>query len=204
MAEFVAFDKNVEVNGQTILSVISGMKGFETSARSILSNNGIVDPVPDKWYSQQAWLEAFKEIANKIGSKTLFRIGKMIPENADWPPDVNSIEKALASVDIAYHMNHRISNAVMFNPNTGVMLEGIGNYKYDKTGENQITITSHNPYPCDFDKGIIKSAAIRFVPFGYEIIFKENIAQGCRKRGHEECYYIVNWEKKKHLSEKKF
>ena len=125
MAEFKAFNDQVEVNGQTILSVLAGMRGFEASAKLILSKNGIDNPEPNNWYSQQAWLNAFKEISEQIGDKTLTSIGQMIPEKAEWPPNVNSLETAFASVDVAYHMNHRLNGVVMFNPETGIMLEGI-------------------------------------------------------------------------------
>ncbi len=43
MAEFIAFDKSVEVNGQTILSVLDGMTGFESTAKSILTKNRFCD-----------------------------------------------------------------------------------------------------------------------------------------------------------------
>lgn len=193
MAQFVAFNKNVEVNGQTILSVLDGMKGFESTALSILSKNGIDKPEPDKWYSQQAWLNAFKEISEKIGEKTLINIGQKIPENAEWPPDVNSLETAYASVDIAYHMNHRLNGSLLFNPENGIMHEGIGHYKYKKTGDREITMICENPYPCAFDKGIIKSVANKFKPTGAKVEFKEGVSTGCRSNGANACTYVITW-----------
>ena len=176
MAEFKAFNNQVEVNGQTILSVLAGMRGFETSAKLILSKNGIDNPEPNNWYSQQAWLNAFKEISEQIGERTLTSIGQMIPEKAEWPPNVNSLETAFASIDVAYHMNHRLNGVTLFNPETGIMLEGIGHYNYQKTGDREITMTCENPYPCAFDKGIIKSVATKFQPAGTKFGFKEGVA----------------------------
>lgn len=193
MAEFIAFNDQVEVNGQTILSVLAGMRGFEASAKLILSKNGIENPEPNKWYSQQAWLDAFKEISVQIGDRTLTSIGQMIPEKAEWPPNVNSLETAFASVDIAYHMNHRLNGVVLFNPETGKMLEGIGHYNYQKTGDREITMTCENPYPCAFDKGIIKSVATKFKPPGAKLDFKEGVASGCRSKGAHKCTYVVTW-----------
>jgi hypothetical protein len=92
MAQFIAFDDSIEVNGQTILSVVRGMGVFEKLALKILKEHGIDNPQPGRWYSQQAWLDAFKEIATKIGPNTLFEIGKKIPESADWPPEIRTIE----------------------------------------------------------------------------------------------------------------
>lgn len=193
MAEFVAFNASIEVNGQTILSVLDGMAGFETSAKSILAKNGINNPVPDEWYPQQAWLNAFKEISSSIGERTLINIGMKIPENAQWPPNVNSLETAFASVDIAYHMNHRINGEPLFNPDTGTMKEGIGHYGYEKTGDKEITMTCENPYPCAFDKGIIKSVANKFKPLGAKVNLKEAVTTGCRSKGLNRCTYVISW-----------
>ena len=193
MAEFRAFNSSVEVNGETILSVISGMKGFEITAKGILSENGIDNPEPGKWYSQQDWLNAFKVIAEKVGEKTLINIGSAIPENAQWPPDVNSLESAFASVDIAYHMNHRLKGKPLFDPETGKITEGIGHYHYQKTGETEITMTCENPYPCAFDKGIIKSVANKFAPSGTKVKFKEGVSIGCRSEGAGKCTYVISW-----------
>ena len=46
------------------------------------------------WYPQQAWLNAFREIAQTIGASTLHQIGLSIPGSAKFPPGVNPIEKA--------------------------------------------------------------------------------------------------------------
>jgi len=193
MAEFVAFNKAVEVNGQTILSVLAGMSGFESTAKSILEKNGINNPVPDEWYNQQAWLNAFREISQKIGEKTLINIGQMIPNNAEWPPNVNSLETAFASVDIAYHMNHRLNGTPLFDPDTGTVKEGIGHYRYAKTGDKEITMICENPYPCAFDKGLIKAVANKFKPIGVKLDLKEAVASGCRSKGANKCTYVISW-----------
>ncbi len=76
MAQFEAFAPGVEVNGQTVLSVVEGMGTMRTMALQILARNGIPDPKPGQWYSQQAWLDAFKAIAESVSPATLFQIGK--------------------------------------------------------------------------------------------------------------------------------
>jgi len=193
MAQYVTFNKNVEVNGRTILSVLDGMKGFESTAENFLTENGITNIDPDGWYSQQDWLIAFQQIAANIGSKTLTNIGSAIPENAQWPPDITTMEAALQSIDIAYHMNHRLNNNLLFDPQTGTMTEGIGHYHFEKSGDKEIRITCHNPYPCDFDKGIIKSVAHKFQPSGINLKFSEHVASGCRNKGQDQCTYVINW-----------
>lgn len=193
MAQYVTFNNNVEVNGRTILSVVDGMKGFESTAEKFLSENGLSNIDPDSWYLQQDWLKAFQQIAANIGSKTLTHIGSAIPENAQWPPDINTMEAALQSIDIAYHLNHRLNNKLLFDPQTGTMTEGIGHYHFEKSGDKEIRITCHNPYPCDFDKGIIKAVALKFKPSGINLKFSEHVASGCRNKGQDQCTYVINW-----------
>lgn len=179
MAQFKAYSPNVEVNGQTVLSIVDGMGSFTMSANQILSQNGIINPTPGQWYSQQNWLNAFKEISEKLGPKTLLSIGKKIPENADFPPQIDDIEKALSAIDVAYHMNHRNGE--------------IGHYHYSKTGPNNAKLVCNNPYPCEFDRGIILAMAQRFATDGAHVSVVHDENQPCRKKGDESCTYLVTW-----------
>lgn len=193
MAEFVAFDPDVEVNGQTVLSVIDGLGAYKIMGRAMLNSHGITNPVPDQWYSQQAWLDAFKEIAGKVGRATLQSIGRQIPEHADWPPTVKTIEDALSSIDIAYHINHRKNGSVLFDLTTGAIQEGIGHYSFQKTGDRKGTMTCTNPYPCEFDYGIIEAAAEKFKPDAGVTVTVVHDESTCRKNGTDTCTYLVTW-----------
>ena len=175
MAQFVAFSNNVEVNGETVLAVVDGSP-IKSMALQILEKNGIKNPAPGEWYPQQAWLDSFREIAEKIGDGTLLVIGRAIPKNAQFPPDINSVEKALASIDVAYHMNHRKGD--------------IGCYQYEKTGDKAAKMVCRNPYPCAFDRGIITTMAKAFAGGA---VTKHDDTQPCRKNGADSCTYIVTW-----------
>jgi hypothetical protein len=194
MAQFVAFNPKVEVNGETVLSIVDGMGAFKERAYKFLADNGIQNPEPGKWYPQQSWLDAFKAIAQATGDFTLFNIGKKIPENAQFPPEINTIDKALAAIDVAYHMNHRIDGQVMFDPATGKMLEGIGHYGFQQMNEREIRMVCENPYPSDFDRGIIEAMAQKFKPAGAGfIIVKLDESLPSRKKGADSCTYTVKW-----------
>ncbi len=194
MAQFKSFNPDVEVNGETVLSVVDGMGAFKEKAAKYLADNGISNPAPGQWYAQQSWLNAFKAIAESTGEFTLLNIGKKIPENAKFPPEINDIEKALAAIDVAYHMNHRLKGEVMFNPATGVLKEGIGHYGFEKTGPKSIKMVCNNPYPCDFDRGIIDSMAQKFKPQGTSFVkVKHDDSQPCRKKGDDSCTYLISW-----------
>lgn len=180
MKVFKAASPTVEVNGETVYSIIDGMGAFKSKAIKILSENGINDPKPGNWYNQQAWLNAFKAIAEQIGSSTLNAIGQKIPENAKFPPEINDIHKGLAAIDIAYHMNHRNGN--------------IGNYKYDKINDKSVKITCTNPYPDEFDKGIIVAMTRRFKPAGVtNVNVKIDESQPTRTKGADSTIFLVTW-----------
>lgn len=162
-----------------MLAIVNGMGIFRTTAIEILRNHGIHNPVPDQWYPQEAWLAAFAEIQRTIGSSTLRQIGLQIPDIAKFPPEINSIEAALSAIDVAYHMNHRGGE--------------IGTYGFTMTGDRQGKMVCANPYPCDFDRGIIEAMAERFRPQGSVPVIRDDGTQPCRKTGGESCTYLITW-----------
>ncbi len=198
-SRFKAFEEGMQVNGTTIMAIVYGMGAFARLAKIFFRRVGLPEyivPDTDHWYSQQLWLDAFRLVSEKVGEKILYEIGKSIPENAQFPPDINDIEAALQSIDIAYHMNHKnMEGKVLYNPSRPkqeVMLEGIGHYAYKKTlGENEAIITCENPYPCDFDRGIIIAMAQRFEKRATVLHFDES--KSCRKKGAHVCTYTVKW-----------
>lgn len=178
MATYKAFSPAAEINGQTILATLNSIL-LRNMALEALCMNGIDDPKPNQWYPQQAWLNAFRHIEQQVGSGALFQIGTQIPANATFPPSIDSITKALASIDIAYHINHRNGE--------------IGCYKFVSTGPRAAQIICNNPYPCDLDRGIITSMATLFKPKGSEGIKVVHNPGACRQKGADICAYTITW-----------
>ena len=198
--EFIAFEKGIHVNGRTIYSVIDGFGAFKSSALRILKEAGIGETnsqgqytlTLNKWYSQEAWLRAFKTIAEKLGAGHLKAIGYKIPQNAEFPPWVVDIHSAIKSINIAYHLNHsRNGSEPMFNPENGSMREGIGHYGYDGVaGQKKIVSVCANPYPSAFDHGILESMATKFEPTA-KVILDES--KPMRSKGADSDTFIVTW-----------
>jgi hypothetical protein len=180
MAQFVGFSPNVEVNGETVYAIVDGMGAFRSVAMQILQENGIGDLKPGIWYPQQKWLDAFKKISDALGENTLFNIGLKIPENAIFPKEIETIEDALRSIDIAYHLNHRNGD--------------IGEYRFQSIGPKTAKLFCPNPYPCAFDRGIITAMAKRFKPKESALVnVKHEDSAPCRMKGADSCTYLVNW-----------
>lgn len=195
MAQFIAFNQEVEVDGGTTLAVANSMKRGREGRIAILEKHFGTSPEVGKWYHQQAWLNAFKEIADTLGDMNLFLIGTAIIENAQFPP-MKGLEDALRSIDVAYHMNHRLGGKVMFNPQTGEMLEGIGHYSLISFDANtrKAVMCCNNPYPSKFDEGIITEVTRRFKPadsINFEV--KIDISKERRTQGADSCTYLISW-----------
>jgi len=183
MAQFIPFDENVEVNGQTVLAIVNGVHVlFKPKMHEILVANNIIDPEPDAWYSQKAWLKAFKIIYQTIGENTLFSIGKSIPLNAIFPKEINNLRKALESINIAYQNNHRGGE--------------IGYYKLLEFNEADCSaiMECKNPYPCHFDRGIITTMVRKFAPeSSTHSEVKLDTSKANRNDGAESSWYLINW-----------
>ncbi|NJL12855.1 MAG: hypothetical protein HC913_07560 [Microscillaceae bacterium] len=182
MAQYIPFAPDVEVNGETILSFVQAIPAYSNIMLDILKFHGINQPKPGQWYSQESWLNAFKEIGEKYGANTLFAIGKAIPDNAQFPPDIDNLEKALSSIDIAYHMNHQGGEIGYYH-----LIDFQSEYRFAK-------MECKNPYPSNFDKGIITAIARKFKPdtaIVVQVELDENYPS--RLNGSESCTYKVSW-----------
>lgn len=193
MAQYVAFNPEVEVNGTTVLSFVESMDNGRDARRAILNKHGI-DPGPGQWFSQQAWLDAFREVEETIGETNVFMIGKAIVDHAEFPP-MKDLEQALNAIDVAYHMNHRLHGQLMYESTTGEMIPGIGHYelrRFDSDARVAVMVCN-NPYPSRFDEGIIAQVARRFKPAFRNTHVERDDEAECRARGDESCTYVIQW-----------
>jgi hypothetical protein len=196
--QFKPFEPGIEVFGASIDAIVDAFKLFPSVALKRLVSAGIgtlkgkdVVVNRDAWYPQANWLSVFESIASEVGARALMQIGQQVPKHAPFPPTINDVHSAMASMDAAYHMNHRKGGKVMFDPATGTMLEGIGHYGYTPVPkERRIISVVENPYPCEFDKGIITALATRFEK-GSRVTHDD--AAPCRRNGANSCKYIIVW-----------
>lgn len=193
MPQFVAKNPKVEVHVSAVMSVVNAMeKGKDTRMEILRSNNIYVDQA--EWFLQQDWLNAFKVIAESLGNMNLFMIGKAIIDNAQFPP-INNLEEGLGSIDVAYHMNHRLEGKVMFDGATGKMTPGLGHYKLTALDEKarQAEMVCDNPYPSEFDRGIITQVVRKFKPAGAREEVILDTTKETRINGGNSCTYKVMW-----------
>jgi hypothetical protein len=168
--QFRTFEPGVEVFGANVGAFVDAFKLFPSVILKCLTKHGIgtmvgktIEIDRTRWYAQEAWLTAWEEIATSIGPRACYQIGRQVPKHAVFPPTVTDINAAMASVDVAYHMNHRKNGKPMFDLATGQKVKGIGTYGFEPArGERRIKSVCENPYPCDFDRGLLTEVAVRF------------------------------------------
>lgn len=175
MAEFVAFDPNVEVRG---VSMVSINQAIGEKAAPVLKKYNLEVIEPDGWYSQQNYLNAFQEVS-RMGFFNLISIGMRIPDLALFPP-INSVEEALSLLNAAYQMNHRGGD--------------IGEYRLEKVSGREARMICRNPYPSDFDYGLIYRLTQKFLPEDSTgaIVIRDDTAP-TRKKGADSCSYTIKW-----------
>ena len=202
------FVTDIEVCGLAIDAIVGGFALFPDLGLEKLAAHGIGEvhaadqpnarPVVlidrQRWYSQQKWLDAFADIAQSMGGGLMFKIGFQVPKFAAFPErsshQADNIVDGLQALDAAYHMNHRKAGVVMHDAQSGVMLEGIGHYKMVSSEARRIVMCCENPYPCDFDRGLLHAVATHFEP-GSETVHDRG--QGCRKSGGHSCTFDITW-----------
>jgi hypothetical protein len=187
----------IEVDGRNVRNVIDAFRlvpriGLEACVRHGIGRvlaNGTIDVATDGWYPMDAWLALLSDILDRVGPAKMTEVGTLVPQYAVFPPHVTAHDQALESLNVAYHLNHRKHGRVMFDPAADMMLEGIGHYRFTRTGPGSGTIDCDNPYPCDFDRGIPIGLGNRF---GHRTRVTHTDA-GCRKTGAVRCIYDVAW-----------
>ena len=99
-------------------------------------------------------------------------------------------------LNVGYHMNHSLNGEVMFNPQTGVIADGIGNYNCIKFDEDkkEAVIFCDNPYPSKFDEGILTQLLRMFKPKGSTgSRVTLDTSKETRDNNGKSCTFIVSW-----------
>ncbi|MEZ3118108.1 hypothetical protein RYH80_19515 [Halobaculum sp. MBLA0147] len=179
--EYQTFDDEATVKGVEITSISQAARSLSTvfgeRAEAILAEHDLGDIDPDQWYPLQHYLDAIQYIDRHVGSDAVHFIAKEMPELTDWPDEVRTVVDGMNSISGAYSNVHR---------------GDVGYYEVEQLGERSLRLSCRNPYPCVFDRGIIRGVGERFTPPTAYITFEEQSAQ-CRRDGGDECIYDISW-----------
>ena len=71
-------------------------------------------------------------------------------------------------------------------------LDGVDAHQVEAVGEQAGEVTCETPYPCPFDRGLIRGVAQQYAPVG-SFVFIEETGETCRRNGDDTCAYTVYW-----------
>ncbi|WP_205596822.1 4-vinyl reductase [Halostella salina] len=183
VADRTGFEGNLdgsEVIGRSPMSYVAASESVTDfmgkQTKSKLANYGIEELDPDEWYPLKVPLAMLYDMRDDYGESSMQNMGRHIPEHVEFPPDIEGVEEALRSVDQAYQHNHR-----------GI---DIGSYEFEKVSENEGKMVCENPYPCEFDQGLLRGVAEQFTDSFVDV---EEVGDECRAEGGQRCTYRVTW-----------
>lgn len=177
-------NENVEVIGASVQVIVQALGRVKDIGLNILKENGIDINVPaEDWMKLNKFVKALHQIGDKFGPNTLFLIGKTVPEIIQFPPMINSFEIAMKSINVSYVNSHKnLVDADIY-------------FKFTKTGDTSAIMSCTNPYPSEFDRGIISGLARKFPPdnAGKVVSVLLDTSKPSRKDGASSCTFNLTW-----------
>lgn len=171
----------VEVKGEALQAIVQAMGLIQKRALKILTEHGLAPIEAEAWYPMSRLVDATRKIQTEIGPNTMRAVGRKLSENVlHYPSHVHTLDDALRFVNVSYQMFHR-----------GAGL--IGSYHYEPVGERKGRMVCDDPYPCDFDKGMLEALGERYRPKDSLWVRVEHLEQGCREKGAHACIYDIAW-----------
>ena len=168
------------VSGETVRLVLEGLGEHRKTSRNILSQYGLDRPRPDRWYAHDDLTELLRTIAARGGPFTLYNAGMYVADMTNFPPQIDSTEKAIQWLGSVHERSHRGRH--------------IGAYTTAETGMGSVAVVSSSLYPCDFDRGLIETTARRFRPArSRRVSLVHDESSPCREDGGHSCTYSVQW-----------
>jgi hypothetical protein len=141
--EFRCPDPNATVRAANVRATLDAFKLVPSMGNRLVEKHRLPpdDLRPNNLVPVQRWLDALAEIQSVIGTEVVRGVGAAIIENADFPPQFNSVESVLLALDDIYHLNHRGE---------------VGHYVTRKLGHDCVEVHCETPYPRQFERGLIE------------------------------------------------
>ena len=182
MAAYESFDSRAEVKGVEVTSIVQAADHLSTvfgeRIEEICAAHGLASVQPESWYALQSYLDVIRTVAEQVGEKAVFYIGKQLPELTEWPSGVETVVEGMESISGAYETVHRGGD--------------VGYYRVESVGDGELRLRCKNPYPCALDRGVIRGTGEQFSP---PTAYVDLVERGgrCRADGGDECVYEVTW-----------
>ena len=165
-----------EVSGASIETVLDEvMSVFRAQIRDSLAQKGISEVSANDWYPADTFAAVLDVVERDAGASTVNKLGAAMTESMEWHGSPGSPEEAFAMLSDGLYTCHRGQ---------------VGDYETAVEADGQVTVDADTPYPCEFDKGVLKRTAKEF---GAEFPNVEEVGDGCRDEGANTCVYRISW-----------
>ena len=101
----------------------------------------LADLRPDNFVPVQRWLDMLRDIQVEVGPGVVQQVGARIIENAEFPPQFDTVEAVLLALDDIYHLNHRGE---------------VGHYIASRRADGAVVVRCETPYPRHFERGLVE------------------------------------------------
>lgn len=145
-----------EIVGQAILAVFESIQynEFKPVVDKVLAQYGVKTISPDTWYPLQMLLDIYTAMTNMGNTITNFvSIGMQVINTSPFPPEVDSIFKAIEMLNFVYDINVR-------------NFDEQDKYEINILSNQHIRVVDHSPFPHDLVYGYFYAIAQRFRPSG--------------------------------------
>jgi len=174
-------DPHAETLGIHFIAFFQNLR--EDQTRPIMERHGLLDIAPDQWIPTRKMMYALNELAEDPDFMSgLVAIGIEIGKRIVVPLEDPTLEEVLLSWNASFHAVHRNGD--------------VGQKIAEKVGEKHYRITLTDPYPDDFNYGIMYGFALRYLPPHSDFIVSYDPQVTPRDRGGEQgCTVIhIRWK----------
>jgi hypothetical protein len=181
MREFECPDEGITVGRGVVDAFVAAFGLYKAGGERVVCRHLGIDGLGgmgDAHFPVRRFFGAMAELQGHFGGGFMHKVGSFVFDSAVFPPGIDSIERAMALIHAAYHLNHSANAAGR-----------IGGYHWRATDTRSGRMICDNPYPCAFDLGIIETIARRFVPEA-KVVHEPG---SCRHDGGGSCTYGVGW-----------
>lgn len=166
----------------SLLGVARGLEGTGvpwSQVLDLLGQAGIREPVAEGWYGLEPYMAFLAQVDALHGREALQAMGRAIPDTSRFPPELDSLERALRLLDVAYQVNHRGGP--------------IGRYQVRLLEPGRAEMLCETPYPCDLELGILERLVERFDRGDPQTGVLHRPGPLCRRLGARGCLFDLRW-----------
>jgi hypothetical protein len=144
--EFVSPDPDALVRAANVRATLDAFSHVPELGQKVVEAHNIkLDELrPDNFIPVQRWLDALKDIQERVGKVVLRKVGRGIIASADFPPQFTSIDAIIESMNDIYYLNHK---------------GNVGQYRTSKEADGSFVVKCETPYPRAFEHGLVEGFA---------------------------------------------